>query len=58
MTKETFFTYHKGHSGKLTAYYAGNIVTYTEKQFTKLQDVILCLNGTDYRITKDNAIAC
>jgi hypothetical protein len=56
MTKEDFFTYHQGFNGRLTACYAGDIVTYTLKQFNALHDVILTISGTDYRICTDKCI--
>jgi hypothetical protein len=56
MKKEIFYTYHKSYAGLILAYYAGNPVRYTEKQFIALHNVIICLNGIDYRINKDSCV--
>jgi hypothetical protein len=56
MDKQSFFTYHKGYNGRLTAFYAGSIVTYSLKQFNALNDVILTISGVDYRIHANECI--
>jgi len=53
LTKEDFFTVHKGFSGKLTCLISANIVVYTLKAFLKLNNVIITLCGQDYSVDGD-----
>jgi hypothetical protein len=54
LSKEDFFTYHANARGRLLAYYAGNVVSWNLKQFTKLSNIVITINGIDYKLSEHN----
>lgn len=53
LSKQDFFTVHKGYNKKLTCFVAGNTAVYTEKAFLKFSDIIITLSGQDYSVKGD-----
>jgi hypothetical protein len=56
LSKEDFFAYHANARGRLLAYYAGNIVSWNFNQFTKLSNIVIIINGIEYRLSEHNVI--